>query len=546
MRSFRFKMAVVCVFFCAACLPASAIVVNESARDIPLTYDVDVVVVGGSSAGVAAAVEAAKSGAKVFLAAPRPYLGEDLCSTYRLWLEEGEEPESELAKELFKAPPGADMVGLKGVSFIYRADKPSAGVHKDSASAPKLSDGRWDNAPRYSVQYDGDVTIEADLGELRQLSDVHVLAFQRNDDFEVADAAISCSSDGQNWISVATVKNERLGQGSFEETVIVLSAPADVRARYLRFALHKGANASRILIGEIIIAEAGSSSPDESDRPRFMARPMDVKRALDRALLDAGVEFLFGCYATNILKDAEGNIAGIVMTNRSGRQAVKAKVVIDATARGAVARMTEAAFAVYPKGPQTFWRVVVGDDIQSKPSVESRKVSAAVQARVGGGRRFEAVDQKLTIDMADGSFASFARAEQVARDRTFDLSQADSSEVLFQTPPDPMIGAKRSTGRWVGASRIDLGVFHPAGVDRIYVLGGCADISRKAAEKMLRPVEFMAVGSRIGKAAAGEALGLKGTRDVKPLARKAGASTGGDVAEVIEDIYPRRKELRNI
>ena len=56
--------------------------VNESSRDIPVAYDVDVVVVGGTSGGVAAAVEAAQNGAKVFLAAQRPYLGADLCATY--------------------------------------------------------------------------------------------------------------------------------------------------------------------------------------------------------------------------------------------------------------------------------------------------------------------------------------------------------------------------------------------------------------------------------------------------------------------------------
>ena len=58
--------------------------INESARDIPVVYDVDVVVVGGTSGGVAAAVEAAKKGATVFLAAQRPYLGEDICGAYRL------------------------------------------------------------------------------------------------------------------------------------------------------------------------------------------------------------------------------------------------------------------------------------------------------------------------------------------------------------------------------------------------------------------------------------------------------------------------------
>ena len=77
-------------------VPARA--VNESPRQIPVAYDVDVLVVGGSSAGVAAAAAAADSGATVFLAAQRPYLGEDLCGTYRLWLSDGEEPESEFEK----------------------------------------------------------------------------------------------------------------------------------------------------------------------------------------------------------------------------------------------------------------------------------------------------------------------------------------------------------------------------------------------------------------------------------------------------------------
>ena len=54
--------------------------------DIPVAYSVDVVVVGGSTGAVSAAEAASRSGAKVFLAAPRPYLGDDLTATLRLWL----------------------------------------------------------------------------------------------------------------------------------------------------------------------------------------------------------------------------------------------------------------------------------------------------------------------------------------------------------------------------------------------------------------------------------------------------------------------------
>ena len=66
--------SIVCMAAGLVC--ADGAVVLESARDIPVAYDVDVVVVGGSTGAVAAAAAAAKSGAKVFLAAPRHYLGD--------------------------------------------------------------------------------------------------------------------------------------------------------------------------------------------------------------------------------------------------------------------------------------------------------------------------------------------------------------------------------------------------------------------------------------------------------------------------------------
>ena len=64
--------------------------VNESARRIPIAHEVDVLVVGGGSGAVSSAVAAAEAGASVFLAAPFPYLGDDMTATLRLWLEEDE------------------------------------------------------------------------------------------------------------------------------------------------------------------------------------------------------------------------------------------------------------------------------------------------------------------------------------------------------------------------------------------------------------------------------------------------------------------------
>ena len=374
--------------------------VNESARDIPVAYDVDVVVVGGTSGGVAAAVGAAQKGAKVFLAAQRPYLGEDLCGTYRLWLEPGEEPSLPLARKIFlELPP----------------------------------------------------------------------------------------------------------------------------------------------------------------------TPMQVKRTLDEALLGAGVQFLYGCYATEVLGDSGGDIAGVVIANRSGRQAVRAKVIIDATARASVARMADAVFGPYPFGLQTFKRIVVGGESQSGNGIEVRKMSAllpvkdssfVVPAFAGASaekalRRMDgpacgAVEYVLKIPMKDGSFASFAQAEQIARDKTWHRGQEDASETLFQVPPDPIKGKKSLAGSWPGAGKVDLDVFRPVGTRRLFVLGGCADISRDAAEKLLGPLELMRVGGRIGVEAALEAKGKPEPQNVGLRAKPVAAVASGDVRENLSGIRVTQGRLATV
>ena len=113
----------------------------ESARDVPVAYDVDVVVVGGTTGAVAAAVEAAEQGASVFLAAPRPYLGEDVTGTLRLWLEDGEQPQSVLEKQLF-AVPNTPQHFPGRLKFSYEADQPTNNIHPDTKTPSRLGDGQ--------------------------------------------------------------------------------------------------------------------------------------------------------------------------------------------------------------------------------------------------------------------------------------------------------------------------------------------------------------------------------------------------------------------
>ncbi len=70
------RILAVCMAMCAGA--ASAV----NAPDV--LAEADVVVVGGTSAGVSAALAAKEAGASVYLVAPRPYLGEDLAGKLRI------------------------------------------------------------------------------------------------------------------------------------------------------------------------------------------------------------------------------------------------------------------------------------------------------------------------------------------------------------------------------------------------------------------------------------------------------------------------------
>ncbi len=547
-------IVVVILFFLpfvqGGCSKASAKrVVNESERDIPVAYDVDVVVVGGTSGGVAAAVEAAQGGTKVFLAAERPYLGADICGTYRLWLEPGEVPSLPLAKKVF-AEPSVALLARNRIDFTYEADTTSAGVHKDTPSPSLLTDGRWHNASSQSVQYNGDVTIIANLGAEHQLEKVHIMAYQRHssalgDDFEVESVTVSISNDRKQWKQLAVIKNERLGQALPEPWgQIELSASVTGKACYVKFIVKKGPDVNRVLLGEIVIEDKRSFAKSSEASARIPPTPMQVKRTLDEALLEAGVQYLFGCYATDVLRDGDGKVAGIVMANRSGRQAVRAKVVIDATPRASVARMAGATFEPYSGGLQNFRRIVVGGEVRTGKDIQAGKMPSPISVVGGSGR--EAIEYTLKIPMKDGSFASFAQAEQIARDITWHPGQADASETLFQVPPDPIKGKKSVSGAWPGVEKVELDVFQPRGINRLFVVGGCADMSREAAEKLLRPLELMKLGSRIGAAAASEAKSISRPDNVRLRGKPVMAVVSGDVRENLSGIRLTLTELSRV
>ena len=99
-----------------------------SHHELSVVAKVDVLVVGGTAAAVAFALSVKRSGASVYLVAPKPYLGDDICAAYRFWPEVSDVlPRGALAQEIFNAeqsPPTPMHVKLSLEQSLIRADVP--------------------------------------------------------------------------------------------------------------------------------------------------------------------------------------------------------------------------------------------------------------------------------------------------------------------------------------------------------------------------------------------------------------------------------------
>ncbi|MCG7754894.1 hypothetical protein, partial [Flavihumibacter cheonanensis] len=84
-------------------------------------------------------------------------------------------------------------------------------------------------------------------------------------------------------------------------------------------------------------------------------------------------------------------------------------------------------------------------------------------------------------------------------------------------------------------------------------LGGAADISRPRAEQLLRPLELIDLGARIGAAAAKEAAAAGDPAGVRlPGEMAVAATAAGEVREMLAGVRPVQKlptvaqEARNL
>ena len=257
--------------------------------------------------------------------------------------------------------------------------------------------------------------------------------------------------------------------------------------------------------------------------------PLRLKKTLEEALTKAGVRFVLGSAPTDVLVDKAGRPAGIVIANRAGRQAVVAKVVIDATVQASVAAQAGADFHPWAGGRVEFRRVVLGGQPAGEELIR-RRIPLPEEGK-------DYVEYSFQLDLPDAKAMSLARAEQQARDLTYRPGQLRAAVRLHFVPPNGIVG-RLPAGEWQGFDRPRIGHFQPRSVDRLYVAGAQADLPRADAERLMRPTTAEAIGRFIGAEAARVAANLPAPQAPRVAGAGIRSAMAGDVREVLTGLRP--------
>lgn len=229
-------------------------------------------------------------------------------------------------------------------------------------------------------------------------------------------------------------------------------------------------------------------------------RPLEIKRELEAELMEAGVRFLFGCVPADLLVDARGRVAGVVLASRTGLLAVTAKVVIDATPQALLAQLAGIPFTSWAGGSVSFTRVVIGARAAGDDGSRGRRLPGLVRGQFEGQPvELEAYEYTVAVALNSWSVTELAEAEQRVRDLTWHKDQTWGSDRLGCVPP---VAVAREGG---GVAPMD-GVFPPEAFatssERFFVLGPCAGVSREAAAALLLAPRAILAGDQLGKQAA--------------------------------------------
>ena len=386
----------------------------------------DVLVVGGTVKGVEAAIAARNLDGfipeRVQLLTPYSYLGEDMAGTLELGFGEAV-PTGGLRRAMWES--STDHAAFDywedpkctHPQFVYRNDR----LDRLSEPGRPPSDGD-------AVYHYGDVNVKCVLRKKSDISTVEVIVLEGKERHGDQGATASVTGeflDGpRKGEKVAFVRREAgFDVGSLRVSPVSFVADVGSEIGEFNVTVRKDPAKKCQYLSRVWFHLSGA------ERQVGVPAPLKVKRTLDRALINAGVDFMTSTAIEDVIRDKDGKIVGVVAVNRSGRRTYRAKKVIDATRYGLLEGFGKP-FRVGAK--ERFSRVVVvgGDNPPRAPGVEIEKLPGEFRLSHAKRKSASAYRYTMEIPMKDGSFASFAAAERRFRDVTWNEDVLDDADLL--------------------------------------------------------------------------------------------------------------------
>ena len=237
--------------------------------------------------------------------------------------------------------------------------------------------------------------------------------------------------------------------------------------------------------------------------------PMKVKGLLDRVLLKRNIPFLTGSFPSELLVDPKGKPAGMTMVNRSGRQAIRAKVIIDATSHGVLVRQLPNVLTDFQAGEKGASFTVIGGDLKkANDTIQGKQVPGvlySVKFPVKKKKKQEWVSKDYPvyqydakIDLKEDTYRAHSKAIHQIRSMVSNSKMADHSEGLLVFPERMIKTATNSDDPSALANYL------PKGFETLFVLNAYAGIKNETTRHQLikSPYRLAPMGKVIGAAAA--------------------------------------------
>lgn len=267
--------------------------------------------------------------------------------------------------------------------------------------------------------------------------------------------------------------------------------------------------------------------------------PMHVKKTLEDELINNDVQFLYSSFVTNVLLDTNNHLGGVVIANRSGREAIRCKSIIDATHEASVSKMAGVRCTPFKPGVQDFYYTVVGNTPRiSEGIINYEKIGTL---SVPNKKEHLITRYHFQYDLRDDTYASIELAEQFIRTATWDEDQVDSSDLLWYIPKQTIL-SKQAYKDIPGSIRdIPFLSLQPSNVERLWVLGPCAELPRELVAKVVRPISALTLGEYLGEYVSEQAKSITVVGDVVVKRYDVQAFNYGKVSELLSPLRPLKQ-----